>query len=48
LSTHAKEWVIESAAGTASVIDGPPSVVFAQAANRLPTEQAMLAKLVGA
>ncbi|MBS1886400.1 MAG: ornithine carbamoyltransferase [Actinobacteria bacterium] len=31
---------------TATVIDGPASVVFAQAANRLPTEQAVLATLV--
>jgi ornithine carbamoyltransferase len=32
---------------TAEVIDGPRSVVFAQAANRLPTEQAVLSTLVG-
>jgi ornithine carbamoyltransferase len=32
---------------SAEVIDGPRSVVFQQAANRLPTEQAVLAKLVG-
>ncbi|HEX5712982.1 MAG TPA: ornithine carbamoyltransferase [Solirubrobacterales bacterium] len=31
----------------ASVIDGPRSVVFQQAANRLPTEQAILATLIG-
>lgn len=31
---------------TAEVIDGPRSVVFAQAANRLPTEQAVLATLL--
>jgi ornithine carbamoyltransferase len=31
---------------TAAVIDGPASVVFAQAANRLPTEQAVLATLI--
>jgi ornithine carbamoyltransferase len=30
----------------AAVIDGPASVVWAQAANRLPTEQAVLATLV--
>jgi ornithine carbamoyltransferase len=30
----------------AAVIDGPASVVFPQAANRLPTEQAVLATLV--
>jgi ornithine carbamoyltransferase len=30
----------------AAVIDGPRSVVFPQAANRLPTEQALLATLV--
>ena len=33
---------------TAAVIDGPASVVFPQAANRLPTEQAVLATLVNA
>lgn len=32
---------------TAAVIDGPTSVVFAQAANRLPTEGAVLATLIG-
>ncbi|MBS1843806.1 MAG: ornithine carbamoyltransferase [Actinobacteria bacterium] len=32
---------------TAAVIDGPTSVVFPQAANRLPTEGAVLATLVG-
>lgn len=32
---------------TAEVIDGPSSVVFQQAANRLPTEQAVLAELIG-
>lgn len=31
---------------TAEVIDGPRSVVFAQAANRLPTEQAVLHTLI--
>jgi ornithine carbamoyltransferase len=31
---------------TAAVIDGPASVVFPQAANRLPTEQAVLATLI--
>jgi len=31
----------------AAVIDGPRSVVFEQAANRLPTEQAVLATLIG-
>lgn len=31
---------------TAEVIDGPQSIVFAQAANRLPTEQAVLWALV--
>ena len=31
---------------TAEVIDGPPSVVFTQAANRLPTEQAVLHTLI--
>ena len=31
---------------TASVIDGPSSVVFEQAANRLPTEQAALHVLI--
>ena len=31
---------------TAAVIDGPRSVVFQQAANRLPTEQAVLAQLL--
>jgi ornithine carbamoyltransferase len=30
----------------AEVIDGPASIVFAQAANRLPTEQAVLADLI--
>lgn len=29
------------------VIDGPRSRVFQQAANRLPTEQALLATLIG-
>ncbi|HEX6153024.1 MAG TPA: ornithine carbamoyltransferase [Solirubrobacterales bacterium] len=33
---------------TSAVIDGPRSVVFQQAANRLPTEQAVLAELLGA
>lgn len=32
---------------SADVIDGPRSVVFQQAANRLPTEQAVLAELIG-
>jgi hypothetical protein len=32
---------------TAEVIDGPQSVVWQQAANRLPTEQAVLATLTG-
>jgi len=32
---------------SAAVIDGPRSVVFQQAANRLPTEQAVLATLIG-
>ena len=32
----------------ADVIDGPQSVVFAQAANRLPTEQAVLFALIAA
>lgn len=32
---------------SAAVIDGPRSVVFQQAANRLPTEQAILATLIG-
>ena len=31
---------------TAAVIDGPQSIVFAQAAARLSTEQAVLAALV--
>ena len=31
----------------ADVIDGPRSVVFPQAANRLPTEQALLLWLAG-
>jgi ornithine carbamoyltransferase len=31
---------------TADVIDGPQSAVWEQAANRLPTEQALLAVLV--
>ncbi len=31
---------------TAAVIDGPSSIVFPQAANRLPTEQAVLATLI--
>jgi len=31
----------------AAVIDGPRSVVFQQAGNRLPTEQAVLATLIG-
>jgi ornithine carbamoyltransferase len=31
----------------AEVIDGPRSIVFAQAANRLPTEQAILFDLIG-
>jgi ornithine carbamoyltransferase len=30
----------------ADVIDGPQSLVFAQAANRLPTEQAVLFALI--
>jgi len=30
----------------ADVIDGPASLVWAQAANRLPTEQALLSALV--
>ena len=30
-----------------AVIDGPRSVVFQQAANRLPTEQAVLEALIG-
>jgi len=29
-----------------AVIDGPASLVFTQAANRLPTEQALLSALV--
>ena len=33
---------------TAEVIDGPRSVVFQQAANRLPTEQALLHTLIRA
>lgn len=33
---------------SADVIDGPQSVVFAQAANRLPTEQAVLYSLIAA
>jgi ornithine carbamoyltransferase len=33
---------------TSAVIDGPRSAVFQQAANRLPTEQAVLAELLGA
>jgi len=33
---------------TAAVIDGPRSAVWPQAANRLPTEQALLALLTGA
>jgi ornithine carbamoyltransferase len=32
---------------SAGVIDGPQSVVFQQAANRLPTEQAVLQSLIG-
>jgi ornithine carbamoyltransferase len=32
---------------SAAVIDGPRSRVFQQAANRLPTEQAVLAELIG-
>jgi ornithine carbamoyltransferase len=32
---------------SAAVIDGPRSVVFQQAANRLPTEQAVLSTLIG-
>jgi ornithine carbamoyltransferase len=31
---------------TAEVIDGPRSVVFQQAANRLPTEQALIQTLI--
>ena len=31
---------------TAEVIDGPRSVVFQQAANRLPTEQALIHTLI--
>jgi len=31
---------------TADVIDGPRSVVFQQAANRLPTEQALIHTLI--
>jgi ornithine carbamoyltransferase len=31
---------------TAEVIDGPRSVVFGQAANRLPTEQALIHTLI--
>jgi ornithine carbamoyltransferase len=32
---------------TADVIDGPSSIVWEQAANRLPTEQATLRTLIG-
>jgi ornithine carbamoyltransferase len=32
----------------AEVIDGPKSIVFAQAANRMPTEQALLYDLISA
>jgi ornithine carbamoyltransferase len=32
---------------TAEVIDGPSSIVWEQAANRLPTEQATLRTLTG-
>ena len=41
LPAHRGEEVSEA------VIDGPQSVVFQQAANRLPTEQAVLAQLLG-
>jgi ornithine carbamoyltransferase len=41
LPTHRGEEVTEEA------IDGPSSVVFEQAANRLPTEQAVLETLIG-